>query len=117
MRTLTKKEGLRKVKFYDNWLWFSLFCLVVFVLAILLNRAEEIQILFLIMTIIPLGVVWGGVLSNLWKRRHFGWYWVTVLIPICFLMGTIVYFTVIRKELKEGKPIPKKEFDFFGNKN
>lgn len=120
---MNKAEGLKKVRFYDTFFWIFLFSLFLGVLALLLNKSETLAYIFLIIALVSNVVIFWGMIINLYKRQYWGLFFLiiilTLLLGIGSIIAMIVYFVKIRKELKEGKPIPKKEkeeYDFWGNK-
>jgi len=119
MKNLNKKEGQIKIKFYDTLLWIALGSFVLTILAVVTNRTETLSTIFIIIFIILLIIVWWGIIYNLFKRKYWGWFWVTLIFAVLFgagaILGIIVYFSKIRKDFKEGRLIPKDKYDFWGN--
>ena len=116
MENLTKMEntteGLKKLKFYDNWFYVLGISLVLFFSGIFFLDYESDVILSIwtvpvVTLLISLGIITWGMIYHEAKRKEWGWIIFTILAFLLgiggFIVSIIFYFVKMRKVFKKGE--------------
>lgn len=100
------EEGLKKIKFYDRWLWVSLISIILFsVLVFLIGKSESDFWIYLIMFClfifaVSLSIFTWGMIYHSYKRDEDGWMVANFFVPF---VAIYYYFRKIRKVFKKGE--------------
>jgi len=108
------KESLKKLKFYDTWLWVLGISFTLYILGILLFDyiTNDLFMLWVIPTIgfaISSIIILWGMIYHQYQRSDWNWFIITIILILLAGLGLLVtipyYFLVMRKEFKRGKGI------------
>ena len=110
---MNKKEGLKKIKFYNTWFKVLAITAILFFGAMIFRSVVYTNdVLFFIwggMTlfmILSLGVITWGMIYHMVKGKHWGWFTLTIISFFFvggFVIAIIFYFTVMKRKFKWAK--------------
>jgi len=105
-----KKKTLVKLRFYDtNFKIIGGSWLIAFISMFILGSiGEGISLIFIMISVAPLLIIKWGMFYHQFKSKRWGWLLSSILLTLIslgFIILTVFYFKVMRKEFKKGNGI------------